>query len=200
MPAVSLQTLKSMLRVDFDADDAVLTFYLEAAEAFIERHTRRRLTQAVRTVRYIWPDTKLRRAVNTVYSALGWPWPDHMTLPFPPFDSISAVTYTDTDGATQTLSPSLYGLDQAGGLTRILFRGDLPAINVDYPAIAVAFTSGYATGAVPKDLQLAICRLAGTYYMNPEAVSMLNLAQVPFGVKAVIDNYAVPSFGTEGPE
>ena len=189
-----------MLRVDFDADDAVLTFYLEAAEAFVERHTRRRLTQAVRTVRYTWPEDRLRRAANNVYTAIGWPWPDHITLPFPPFDSISAITYTDSNDTTQTLSSSLYGLNQAGALTRVLFRGDLPAISADYPEIAVAFNSGYAAGAVPKDLQLAVCRLAGTYYMNPEAVSMLNLVQVPFGVKAVIDNYAVPTLGTEAPE
>jgi hypothetical protein len=66
--------------------------------------------------------------------------------------------------------------------------------------VSITWSAGYTTGTVPKDLQLAVIRLAGTYYMNPEAVSMLSLQQVPFGVRAVIDAWSCPTVDGEGPD
>lgn len=180
MPVVSLSTFRAMLRIDFDADDAMLSFYLDAAAAFVERHTRRKLSLVTRTV-VVHED-----------------WPDSITLPFPPFVSVTAVTYKDAAGATQTLSSSKYRINESGPLARVEFYDDLPDQHADVPRIAVAYTCGYAAGAIPHDLQLAVMRIAGTYYMNPEAVAMLTLNEVPFGARAVINNYAVPTLSAEG--
>ena len=183
MPIVPLNLAKSILRVDFSEDDAVLTFYLEAAEQFIARHTRRSLT-----------------TVNLVKHLRGFPSTE-VTLPLPPFNSLTSVTYRDTNGDTQTLSSSNYTLETSGAVTRLRFIDDsLPDLNEDAPRVSITWSAGYATGTAPKDLQLAVCRLAGTYYMNPEAVSMLNLSAVPFGIKAVIDAYACPTVEGEGPD
>jgi hypothetical protein len=85
-------------------------------------------------------------------------------------------------------------------VTRVRFYGDLPDLDEDEPRVSITWSAGYAAGAVPTDLQLAVIRLAGTYYMNPEAVSMLNLMSVPFGVKAVIDAWSLPTLEGEGPD
>lgn len=182
MAIVSLNLAKSILRVDFDADDAVLTFYLDAAQAFIERHTRR----------YLSP-----RAL--VKHLRGFP-SNEVTLPYPPFGSLTSITYRDTAGVTQPLTTANYILETSGAVTRVRFYGDLPDLDEDEPRVSITWSAGYASGAVPADLQLAVCRLAGTYYMNPEAVSMLNLQQVPFGVRAVIDSWSCPTLDGEGPD
>lgn len=181
MAATSISLLKSMLRVDFHDDDAVLSFYLDAAEQFVERHTRRLLTQQTKT-------KHLRR------------WFDEVPLPFPPFDSVSAITYRDTAGATQTLTTANYVVEQDNALAVVRFFGDLPELHEDTPLVSIAWVCGYATAAIPADLQLAVCRLAGSYYVNPEAISMLNLSSVPFGVRATLDNYHVPTLSPEAPE
>lgn len=181
MSAIPISLLKSMLRVDFPDDDAVLSFYLDAAQQFVERHTRRLLTQQTKT-------RHLRR------------WFDEVTLPFPPFDSVSAITYRDTAGATQTLTTANYAVEQDSALAVVRFVGDLPELNEHKPLVSISWICGYGTGAMPADLQLAVCRLAGGYYVNPESVSMLNLSSVPFGVRATLDNYQVPTFSPEAPE
>jgi uncharacterized phiE125 gp8 family phage protein len=181
MAALPISLLKSMLRVDFPDDDAVLSFYLDAAQQFAERHTRRLLTQQTKT--------KIMRR-----------WFDEVPLPFPPFDSISAITYRDTAGATQTLTTANYNIEQDNALAVVRFLGDLPELNEDKPLVSIAWVCGYATGAIPADLQLAVCRLAGGYYVNPESISMLNLSSVPFGVRATLDNYQVPTLSPEAPE
>lgn len=182
MPIVQLSLAKSILRVDFTADDAVLSFYLDAAADFISRHTRRQLSQVTRT-------RHLRH------------WPrGEVTLDPPPFSSISAVTYRDQAGATQTLAATNYTLEVSDAIARVRFYGDLPELSVEEPRVSISFLCGWTAGTLPRDLQLAVIRLAGSYYMNPEAVSMLNLQQVPFGVRAVIDAWALPTFDTRGPE
>jgi uncharacterized phiE125 gp8 family phage protein len=182
MAIVPLNLAKSILRVDFDADDAVLSFYLDAAQAFIERHTRR----------YLSPRSLIKHLRG--FSS------DEVTLPFPPFNSLTSITYRDTDGLTQSLTSANYILETSGAVTRVRFYGDLPDLDEDEPRVSITWSAGYAAGAVPTDLQLAVIRLAGTYYMNPEAVSMLNLMQVPFGVKAVIDAWSLPTLEGEGPD
>jgi len=182
MSIVPINLCKSILRVDFDADDAVLAFYLDASQAFIERHTRR----------YLSPRALVKHLRGFTS--------DEVTLPFPPFNSLTSITYRDTAGATQSLTSSNYILETSGAITRVRFYGDLPDLDEDEPRVSITWSAGYAAGAVPTDLQLAVIRLAGTYYMNPEAVSMLNLMSVPFGVKAVIDAWALPTLEGEGPD
>ena len=182
MSIVPINLCKSILRVDFDADDAVLAFYLDASQAFIERHTRR----------YLSPRALVKHLRGFTS--------DEVTLPFPPFNSLTSITYRDTAGATQSLTSSNYILETSGAITRVRFYGDLPDLDEDQPRVSITWSAGYAAGTVPTDIKLAVIRLAGTYYMNPEAVSMLSLQQVPFGVKAVIDAWACPTLDGEGPD
>jgi uncharacterized phiE125 gp8 family phage protein len=182
MSIVPISLCKSILRVDFDADDAVLAFYLDAAQAFFERHTRR----------FLSPRSLIKHLRGFTS--------DEVTLPFPPFNSLTSITYRDTAGATQSLTSSNYILETSGAITRVRFYGDLPDLDEDQPRVSITWSAGYAAGTVPTDIKLAVIRLAGTYYMNPEAVSMLSLQQVPFGVKAVIDAWACPTLDGEGPD
>ena len=161
MSIVPVSLCKSILRVDFDADDAVLSFYLDAAQAFIERHTRRYLS---------------------------------------PKSLIKHLRGFSSDEVTQSLTSANYILETSGAITRVRFYGDLPDLDEDEPRVSITWSAGYTTGTAPKDLQLAVIRLAGTYYMNPEAVSMLSLQQVPFGVRAVIDAWSCPTVDGEGPD
>lgn len=182
MPIVPLSLAKSILRVDFTADDAVLSFYLDAAADFISRHTRRQLSQVTIT-------RHLRQFPR-----------GEVTLDPPPFGAISAVTYRSDSETTETLPGSNYTVEISDAIARLRFIGDLPSLSEQEPRVSISFTCGWTASTLPRDLQLAVIRLAGSYYMNPEAVSMLNLQQVPFGVRAVIDAWALPTFDTRAPE
>jgi uncharacterized phiE125 gp8 family phage protein len=182
MPIVPLHLLKSILRVDFAEDDAVLALYVDAAEEFIERHTRRALSTKTKV-------KHLREFPTT-----------EVTLPYPPFQSITAVTYRDVDGVIQSLPAAYYTLEESGALHRVRFIGDLPDLDPDAPKVSITWTAGYTAGNIPADLQLAVARLAGSYYMNPEASSMLSLSEVPYGIRTVIENRSVPTLDGEGPD
>jgi uncharacterized phiE125 gp8 family phage protein len=112
-------------------------------------------------------------------------------IPFPKLQSITTVKYTDTDGAQQTLSDTLYTV-----VTNTEPGYIIPAYNQDWPdirdvpdAVEVRFIAGYglASTDVPQDMRHAILLLIGTWDENTEDVQPFNLNQIPFGVKALLD-------------
>lgn len=70
-------------------------------------------------------------------------------LPLPPLISVASITYVDTDGATQTLSPSVYQvLDGERAEIRPAYGQVWPATRIDTArAVAIKFQCGYAKAA-----------------------------------------------------
>jgi uncharacterized phiE125 gp8 family phage protein len=102
-------------------------------------------------------------------------------LPFGPISSLSTFSYTDEDGATQTISSSDYTI-YAGEPAR-LWCNDWNALftNIDtkqpYP-ITVAYTTGYSTyAAVPRATVRALKVLC--YHMFEQRDSVSDSVQTP---------------------
>jgi uncharacterized phiE125 gp8 family phage protein len=97
----------------------------------------------------------------------GW----EIELPKAPLLSVTSIIYVDSDGVTQTISPSLYLVDAAGnrpGRVTPIWTGYWPAIRYQLNAVQVTFVAGRA--AVPASVKLAIKLLTSHWYESREAI------------------------------
>ena len=127
---VSLQDYKDHARTIADQEDTLLTAYLKAA--------RRRIEEA----------TGLRYVVQV------WDWyldafPDLRTIipPYFPLREVVSITYTDTQGDSQTLSTSKYVVDTTGDMGRIsLAYGETwPSTYDEVNVVKIRMALGFAT-------------------------------------------------------
>jgi uncharacterized phiE125 gp8 family phage protein len=156
---LSLSEAKAHLRVDVADEDALITALISAARQYIEARTGRMLPQR-----------------NFVVELDGFPVNgEDIVLPFPPVTAVSALSYFDTLGATQTLS---VGTGYRLGLGLHIPRIRLPVTQTEWAdtanvsdAVSISLTGGYANAAaVPEVAKQAMRLLIGHYYENREAV------------------------------
>lgn len=112
-------------------------------------------------------------------------------LPQGPVTSITSVTYIDDAGDSQTLSSSLYSLDDYSTPQWLL-----PAVDTDWPAtyatanaVKVRYVAGAATldAAVAQALRL----LVGLYFDNRNGADRGELPEIPFGVNRLLNTVKV---------
>lgn len=86
------------------------------------------------------------------------------TINLPPLQSVTAITYTDTDGTTQTLAADLYTVDATSIPARITsaYGQSWPSTRDQANAVKVRFVAGYgAAAAVPAAVKAwMLCRIA----------------------------------------
>lgn len=121
-------------------------------------------------------------------------------LPKPPLLSVTAITYVDSDGVTQTWSSSEYTVDTASEPGRIV-----PAFGYVWPstrdvpgAVTVRFLSGYgATAAsVPQRLRQACLLTIGSWYENRENEAIGTIVSpIPNAADAIYKQMRVYRFG-----
>lgn len=126
-------------------------------------------------------DTKILRAVKSAISrecdALQFQiptatykleldeFPDVIELRRPPVNSVTSITYLDTDGVEQTLASSVYRVLQTDvynrpGLVVLDYNQNWPNTRGVEREITVTFQCGYASGSVPLDAQMLIAAAA----------------------------------------
>jgi hypothetical protein len=101
---------------------------------------------------------------------------DPLTLPWPPLQSVTSVTYIDTDGVTQTLSSTRYEIGESGGYGTVRLRHGQtwPAVRDHEDVIQVKYVCGHGTQAqVPQGIKGALGLYAGHRREYPEG-------EVPF--------------------
>lgn len=159
---VTLMQAKAHLRVDSSDDDALITRLIESAREHVENVTRRSYIQRV-----------YRMTMDEF---------DEVELPFPPAISVSSITYKDANGATQTLSTSVYEVatdsELYPGIVRLAYNQEWPE-TLDQPgAVTITWTAGYGSSGSPTDLgqddipeavKQAILIVLGDLYENREA-------------------------------
>ena len=108
-----------------------------------------------------------------------------------PVASITSVTYVDTAGTTQTLAGSAYSLDDYSTPQWLIQAVDTvwPDTYATANAVKVRYVAGAATidGAVAQVLRL----LVGLYYDNRNAADKGTMADLPFGVAALLNTVKV---------
>lgn len=154
--AVTVEQVKSQTNIDFDDYDDQIGFLIAAAIDHAERYCNIRLsTQTI--------DAKCDQ------------YGDFCFLPFGPVQSISAITYIDTDGAEQTIDAAIYEL-RADDLEAsiVLQNGKIwPARQVG-SRITVTAVVGYADP--PAAIKQALLLIIATGFESRETQEALTFS------------------------
>ena len=140
-----------VLATGFTADDTMVSELLEEAIGILEERGKVILQGAtVYNKRYGW-------------SVSGWEDVDFGTQAL---NTISSITYTDTDGDPQTLAATEYYLDTTRTQPRLVYLdyANLPECK-DGTVVTINMTAGYATAAeVPTGWRHILRRMVSEYY------------------------------------
>lgn len=149
--------------IDSADGEELLTAYLSAARSWVENELQMAL--ASRTF--------------TLYMDMFPAW--EIELRMPPIATVTAVNYTDVNGASQVVDSSIYIVDTQNSPGRITpaFGKFWPYTRIVMNAVSVTGTCGYASAAlVPEPAKQAIRYLAALMYEQREpSASDLMIAQ-----------------------
>lgn len=182
---VSLAEAKAHLRVSSDAEDDLITALIQAATDRVDG--RNGITNRA-LVTQTWEYTLDEFPVSD--SA-------YIILPLPPVQSISLITYIDSEGAEQTLSSDTYNLDNTIDPARVYlsYNQSWPSTQGIENAVTVTFVCGYGSASdVPGALKQAILLTVGHLYTNRENVAHSETYEVPQTAEYLIDPYRVVRF------
>lgn len=180
-PAVeplSLAEAKNFLRVEHDADDAIIASLVSAARNHVEALTRRALiVQTWRLVFDRWPDG------------------GRITPRIGPLRALTAVRVFGAGGDASAIDPETFVTDVAAGV--IAAPGwSLPPPGRGIAGIELDIEVGFGVAAsdVPPTLLQAIRTLVAHWYENRGLIAIgQSVAMMPASVNAMISSYRVLS-------
>jgi uncharacterized phiE125 gp8 family phage protein len=132
---------------------------------------------------------------------------DAIIVPLPPLQSVSSISYIDTDGATQTLSSSLYTVDTTQQPGRIVpaYGEAWPATRDQINSVTITFVAGYSPTSdspadyranVPRAIKQAIMLLIGHWYEHREDVAVgVSVQPMVAAADALLAPYRIYEFG-----
>lgn len=151
------------------------------------------LIDAIITASRIYCENQLHRAFITQTHKLYMNrFPGEILVPRPPLQSVTSITYVDTDGTSQTVTASDYQEDITSEPGRIkpAFGSSWPSPRDQYKSITVTLVAGYGDAAtdVPRSIVSAIKLLVGQLYMFREPVITGTIvAKLPFTFQALLE-------------
>lgn len=179
---VTVADFKAHSPICFDDDDAVIGHYVSAATEMVDAE-----------------HGELGRALITQSWALILPvFPScgRFELPVSPVQSITSITYYDSDNAEQTLSTDAYRLTILPDRAQVdLAAGySWPGIFDRADAVTVTYVAGYgdASTDIPAGIRQAIRLTAAHWYENRAATSEMKIEDAPMGVRYLLSKYRVP--------
>lgn len=129
-------------------------------------------------------------------------------IPYPPLLAVSEVKYFDINGAEQTLSSTVYQVDDKALVGSVKLKNGQYWPSTQFKkvnAVKVKFTCGYydpedtdLTEAqqlkkLPKAIRQALLLLIGTWYENRETVIVgTNAMKIPNTIEMLVAPYEVP--------
>lgn len=121
-----------------------------------------------------------------------WPEEDYIELPMGPLQTVTSITYYDTDGTANTFSSGDYAIDDINDHVHLEYGESWPGTTLrDYKAIEIIYAGGYGDAAsdVPNPIKQAILRLACEWYQNREDMVIGQaVGRVPW-VDSLLANY-----------
>ncbi|MCB1567832.1 MAG: hypothetical protein KDI69_03305 [Xanthomonadales bacterium] len=110
-----------------------------------------------------------------------FPDEDEISIPLPPLQSVTSISYVDGNGDTQTMSTDDYVVDTATqpGVVALAYSKSWPVARSQRNAVTIRFVAGYgAAGAVPAPIKHAILLMVGEMFENRED-SIVGLSYAP---------------------
>lgn len=151
---ITLDEAKLHLRVVGTDEDSYISALIVAARMAAEGRTQRTIVQADKVLK-----------VQT--------FGDDITVPAMPVQSVGTITYTDTNGAAQTLPTTVYEVDSfvEPPVIRLKYGQVWPSAQPG--SIRVPYTAGYPDAAsVPQPLKQWMLLVIGTLFENRETVTI----------------------------
>jgi len=175
---LTLAELKTHLRVDTTDDDTYISGLGQSAREWCEGFCNRQFVTAT------W-DWSIDRFQN------------ELLLPKPELQSVGSIKYIDSDGATQTVSSSIYDvdIDQQPGRVRLAYGKSWPDDRRATPnCVIIRFDAGYGgASAVPETIKAAMKLLVGHLYEHREAVTLGHLSRsLQYGLERLLYPYKMP--------
>lgn len=172
--AVMLADAKLHLRVDSADEDALITSLTVAATQAAEQEIGRALVTQTWTIKL------------DAFPASA----EYIDLFMPPIQSITSITYVDSDGATQTLASSEYTLIADTIRPQVAPATSWPATKTQPSAVVITYVAGYgaAPSNVPESIRQWILMQVGAMYENRESMGVNNIAVMPF-LSGLLDRY-----------
>lgn len=176
-PLISLPEAKTVLRVDYDEDDALIASLIATAVAHLDGPAgilgRCLVTQ-------VW--SQARSAV---------PCGSVVRLPFRGVTDV-VITYYDSAGAEQTFAADQWQLveDARSSSVHLASGASWPDVATRVDAMTFTMTAGFgAADAVPQPIRTAALLLVGHWYRNREASSDVAEQSIPYGVVPLVAPY-----------
>jgi uncharacterized phiE125 gp8 family phage protein len=168
MPAlpIPLDVLRTRLKIEVEQDDVDLAVLCIAAGEMIERETGLGLQSLTRTEHR----RKFERFIPRVQ----------------PMTSVSSVHYKNASNVRTLLPATDWYLDESEPLLAVEF--DTSVVPLENTMVEVTYVAGFTV--IPQALQQCIVALVGSWYNNPEALQVAQLAEVPLAYKAIIAQYS----------
>ncbi len=175
--AVTLDEVKSHLRVSHNDDDIYLSSLAAAATIHAENITGRRI---------------ITQSWNLYEDA--WPGDVDIYIPFGTLQQVDHITYRNHLNEVTTWETSNYIVDLPGNLVRLAWDASWPAASDPYPVnpIEIRFTCGYGNHPqhVPAALRLAILGLVAHWYASREPVVIGTIvSKMPLHVDQLLWQY-----------
>jgi len=186
--ALSLADVKNHLRITTTDDDDALRSFIAGIRHRTEWHLLKTLVTSTWVLRLdsFYPKGEIALTVDQYNGYLSATLDDEICLPMGPVQSITSVEYVDTDGATQTLSSSLYQFDSRGRL-KPAYGTVWPATRAQYDAVTVTYKAGVThAGNVAEDIKLAMLMWIGACDINRENIAFTQVSEIPAGAKSIL--------------
>lgn len=189
---LTLAEVKAYLRVDGTDQDDTITALLSFACAFVERETQQQMLTATKQLYLDRFPGHVARVDSFGLDVAPHRYEDNtIRLPFPPLQIVTSVNYL-SNGSYVAVDPSLYAVDAAHKPGRIVLKGvnRWPQPDCVANAVRVDYVAGYGdtAEAVPELFKQAIRWLVGHCYENREAAMPGGVADLPFGLRAVLES------------
>lgn len=196
---IELAQAKAHLRVSTSDEDDLILALVAAATTRIEEETRRALITQTWELNLDYFEVPNRELITPPVSFR----PAVISLPRPPLQSVSWVTYIDGDqntvylydsvGSPTETSALLVDTSSQPGRITPAYNGTWPATLDQMNAVAIRYVAGYGPNgdSVPAPLKSAVLLLLGHLYENREAVGESSLVELPLGVRFLLEPYRV---------
>lgn len=188
VPVVATADMKLHLRLNDDAEDALLAEYVQGAADLFTRQSGYALTTTTFRLNLDkFPDNSCQQKSgrNIIY------------VPVKPVASLTSVQYLDTDGVWQTLAGTTADLTNCPA--RIILPATLPVLHAStLPAVRVNFVAGVALAAsVPALARIAVKLAAAEWYAMRESFVEVERKPLPQGWDMIVKQFWT---GIQNPE